>query len=75
MSFYFPFRDEKLPATLHDVEEATAYAFSYMMDLKASHKFFVEFFFYAFSFYFASLMVGLELWLLKLAVFSDLELP
>ena len=28
----------KLPATLHDVEEATAYAFSYMMDQKVSHE-------------------------------------
>jgi hypothetical protein len=33
-----PFCDVKLPATLHDVEEATAYAFSYMMDEKVSHK-------------------------------------
>lgn len=33
-----PFCDVKLPATLHDVEEATAYAFSYMMDERVGHE-------------------------------------
>jgi len=31
---------EKMPGTLLDVEEATAHAFSYMMDEKASHQLF-----------------------------------
>jgi hypothetical protein len=33
-----PFSHEKIPGTLEDVEEATAHAFAYMMDEKASHK-------------------------------------